>query len=87
MKITPIGKRVLVKPAEAPTVTASGFFLGVAEKEKTNHGVVVAVGAEVDGVDVQNNVIYSPYAGTEVVLDGENMIVLNLEDIIAIVDE
>jgi chaperonin GroES len=86
MKITPIGKRVLVKPAEAPTATASGFFIGVAEKEKTNHGVVIAVGSEVESVDVQNKVIYSPYAGTEVAVGEENMIVLNLEDIIAIVD-
>ena len=96
MKLKPLYDRVVVKMEEAEETTKSGIVLTAASKEKPQVAVVVAVGSGEphDGakeavavkVKVGDKVIVSKYAGTEVKLDGEEYIIVNMGDILAIVE-
>ena len=95
MSITPLGDRVIVTAGESEEVTASGIVLPDTAKEKPQRGTVVAVGAGrwVEGeriapdVEVGDVVIYSKYGGTELNIDGDDVIVLSEHDILAKLDE
>lgn len=87
--------RVLVRQAEPETKTSSGFFIPDSSVEKANTGTVLAVGPgkiTKDGqtiampVEVNNRVMFAPGAGIKVKVDGEEMLVLKEEELIAIVD-
>ena len=96
MKLKPLYDRVVVRMEEAEETTKSGIVLAAASKEKPQVAVVVAVGSgeSHDGakeavavkVKVGDKVIVSKYAGTEVKLDGEEYIIVNMGDILAIVE-
>ena len=94
MKLTPLADRVLLKPVEAMETTASGIILSTSTKEKPVISQVIAVGpgGMVDGkeikmvVSVGDKVVYSKYAGTEVKLDGEELIIVKQNDILAVVE-
>ena len=94
MAIKPLADRVLVKAVEAEEKTKTGIILTAASQEKPQIAEVVAVGpgGMVDGkeikmyVEVGQKVIYSKYAGTEVKLDGKEMIIVRQNDILAIVE-
>ena len=94
MTIKPLADRVLIKLLEAEEKTASGIILPDAAKEKPQVAEVVAVGpgGMVDGkevtmhVKVGDKVIYSKYAGTEVKLDGQEVIIVRQNDILAVVE-
>ncbi|MFO8060840.1 MAG: co-chaperone GroES [Bacillota bacterium] len=95
MKIKPLGDRVVVKVIEDEEVTSSGIVLPDTAKEKPQQGKVLAVGSgktldsgekvplEVCEDDV---VIFSKYAGTEVKLKGEEVLILSERDILAKVE-
>ena len=95
MNLKPLGDRVIVKADEAEETTASGLFIASEAKEKPQSGVVLAVGAgkpDKDGnlvpvpVKVGDKVIYGKFGGTEVTLDGENVLILRADDIYAVVE-
>ena len=94
MKIRPLGDRVVIKNVEAEETTKSGLLLAGTAKEKPQMAVVLAVGpgGNVDGkevtmqVKVGQKVIYSKYAGTEVKLDGQEVIIVRQSDILAVVE-
>ena len=94
-KIKPLGDRVLIKALEREEKTKSGIVLPDTAKEKPQEGRVIAVGSGkmLDNgtkvaleVQVGQKVIFSKYAGTEVKLDGEEMMILNERDVLAIVE-
>ena len=93
MKLLPLGERVVLKPLAAEETTKSGIVLPGADKEKPQQAEVVAVGpgGVVDGKEVKmevkvgDQVIYSKYAGTEVKLDEEELIVVRQNDILAVI--
>ena len=94
-KIKPLGDRVLIKALEREEKTKSGIVLPDTAKEKPHEGRVLAVGSGKTlengtkvalEVQVGQKVIFSKYAGTEVKLDGEEMMILNERDILAIVE-
>lgn len=88
MKIQPLDERVLVKPLPEEEKTASGLIIPDTAKEKKYQGNVVAVGTDKelkDIVKVGDTVLYGRYAGDEIKLDGEEYILLNRKDILAIV--
>ena len=94
-KIKPLGDRVLIKALEREEKTKSGIVLPDTAKEKPQEGRVIAVGSGkmLDNgtkvaleVQVGQKVIFSKYAGTEVKLDGEEMMILNERDILAVVE-
>ena len=92
MKLKPLGDRLIVKPVEAAETTASGLVLPETAKAKPQKGTVVAVGdgaiAE-DGsrrpLDVSegDEVLYSKYGGTEITVEGDELLVLRESDILA----
>ncbi|MFK7919769.1 MAG: co-chaperone GroES [Ilumatobacter sp.] len=95
MNLKPLDDRIVVRPAEAETQTASGLVIPDSAKEKPQQGEVLAVGPgkrsdstgdliEV-GIAVGDTVLYSKYGGTEVSNDGEDLLVLNSRDVLAIV--
>ena len=94
MIVKPLGDRVVIKNVEMEETTKSGIVLTGAAKEKPQMAEVLAVGpgGMVDGkevtrhVTVGDTVIYSKYAGTEVKLDGKEMIIVRQSDILATVE-
>jgi len=93
--IRPLGDRVLVKPIEREAETESGLLLPETAKEKPQEGEVVAIGTgrrDEDGdrialdVEVGNRVIFAKYAGTEVKLDGDKMLIMKESDILGILE-
>lgn len=94
MQVKPLGDRVVIKNVESEETTKSGIILTGAAKEKPQMAQVLAVGpgGNVDGkeitmhVEVGQKVIYSKYAGTEVKIDGQEMIIVRQSDILAIVE-
>ncbi|MDQ2622899.1 MAG: co-chaperone GroES [Actinomycetota bacterium] len=92
MKLKPLGDRLIIKPVEEEETTASGIVLPETAKEKPQKGTVVAVGdgaiAE-DGtrrpLDVAegDEVLYSKYGGTDITVEGDELLVLRESDILA----
>ncbi len=95
MKLVPLGDRVVLKQMEAVETTKSGIVLPGGAKEKPQEAVVVAVGpgGVVDGkeismqVKVDDKVIYSKYAGTDVKVEGQEYIIVKQNDILAVVED
>lgn len=94
MKLKPLSDRVVIKMSEAEETTASGIFLATTAKEKPQVAEVLAVGPGgiVDGKEVKmqvkvgDKVITSKYSGTEVKIDGEELIIVRQNDILAVVE-
>ena len=94
MTVKPLGDRVVIKNVEAEETTKGGLILTSAAKEKPQMAIVIAVGpgGNVDGKEITmhvkagEKVIYSKYAGTEVKVDGEELIIVRQSDILAIVE-
>ncbi len=87
MSIKPLGERVLIKMAKAETKTASGLFIpDTASQEKTQTGVIEALGDKVEGVvKVGQTVMYDKYAGSAVSFGDDEFLIVKLEEVIAIV--
>lgn len=95
MSFQPLGDRVVIKPLEAETKTRGGIVLPDTVKEKPQEGKIVAVGKGkvLDNGTVQkpevkegDTVLYGKYSGTEVTTkDGEELLIVREEDILAIV--
>src|SRR5690242_15683313 len=95
MKLKPLGDRLIVKPLDEEETTASGIVLPDTAKEKPQKGSVLAVGDgrwDDDGekripLDVSegDTVLYSKYGGTEVKVDGDDLLVLRESDVLAVV--
>ena len=96
MKLKPLYDRVVVKKVEMEQKTAGGIILPDTAKEESQIGDVIAVGegkllenGEIRPLKVKvgDKVLYSKYAGNEVEIDGEKLLIIREEDILAIVEE
>jgi chaperonin GroES len=94
VSIKPLEDRIVIRQLEAEQVTASGLVIPDTAKEKPQEGEVVAVGpGRIDDngnrvpldISVGDKVIYSKYGGTEVKLDGDDLLVLSARDVLAVV--
>lgn len=89
MNIKPLADRVVVEPAAAETKTASGIIIPDTAQEKPQKGIVVAVGPgkkdEPTTVKNGDTVLYGKYAGTELSIDGKDVLIMRESDILAIV--
>jgi len=93
MKLQPLDDRIVVRPSEAEETTASGLVIPDTAKEKPQQGEVLAVGAgrraentgEIIPLDVKvgDKVVYSKYGGTEITIDGEDLLILSSRDVLA----
>jgi chaperonin GroES len=92
MKLQPLGDRLIVEVLEEEEMTASGIVLPDTAKEKPQRGRVLAVGPgprDEDGeyvkmdVDEGDEIIFSKYGGTEIKLDGDEVLILRESDVLA----
>jgi chaperonin GroES len=92
--IKPLEDRVVVRPEEGEETTASGIVIPDTAKEKPQEGTVLAVGpgkrsdtGDLIPMDVKegDRVIYSKYGGTEIKVDGEDLLILSARDVLGIV--
>jgi len=90
MKVRPLADRVMVKLEKNEAKTAGGIIIPDTAQEKTQQGVIVAVGpgTEKETITVKNGdrVMYDKYAGTQIKIDGEEHLILRMADIIAVVE-
>ena len=93
MNLKPLGDRVIIKQDDAEQTTASGLYIAQETKEKPSSGVVLAVGeGKVSDagerlpmpVAVCDRVVYGKFAGQEIENEGEKVVILRADDIIAI---
>ncbi len=95
MNLQPLDDRIVVRPLESEETTASGLVIPDTAKEKPQQGEVLAVGpggrseqtGEIIPVDVAvgDTIVYSKYGGTEITVDGEDLLILTGRDVLAIV--
>ena len=95
MNLQPLEDRIVVKPGQSEETTASGLVIPDTAQEKPQQGEVLAVGpgkrSEQSGdlipVDVAagDTVVYSKYGGTEITIDGDDLLILAARDVLAIV--
>jgi chaperonin GroES len=94
MNVQPLEDRIIVRPGESEEMTASGLVIPDTAQEKPQQGEILAVGpgkrsdhsGEIIplGVSVGQTVIYSKYGGTEITLEGEDLLILSARDILAV---
>ncbi len=94
--IRPLHDKILVKRDEAETKTESGIFLPETSKDKPKTGTVEAVGDGALNTDTGERIplsvrkgdrgIFSSYSGTEVKLDGQELLIMSEDDILAVID-
>jgi len=92
MNLQPLEDRIVIRPAQAEETTLSGLVIPDTAKEKPQQGEVLAVGPGRVGDDnervamevaVGDIVVYSKYGGTEIAVDGEELLILSARDVLA----
>jgi chaperonin GroES len=95
MKLRPLQDRILVKRVEEETKTAGGIFIPETAKEKPQRGEIIAVGngkKTEDGkvlpldVKVGDKVLFGKYSGTEIKVEGEELLMMREDDILAVIE-
>ena len=95
MTLKPLGDKIVVEVIDEPQTTASGIVLPDTAQEKSQRGKVVAVGSgkmldsgERVAVEVKegDTVVFAKYGGTEISLDGRELMILSERDIHAVID-
>ena len=94
MNVQPLEDHIIVRPGESEETTASGLVIPDTAKEKPQQGEVLAVGpgkrsdhtGDVIAMDVAvgDTVIFSKYGGTEITLEGEDLLILSARDVLAV---
>ena len=94
MNLQPLEDRIVVRPSDSESTTASGLVIPDTAQEKPQQGDVLAVGpgrrseqtGELVPMDVAegDTVVYSKYGGTEITVGGEDLLILNARDVLGI---
>lgn len=90
MKFKPLADRVIIRPAAAEEVTAAGIIIPDSAKEKPLRGEVLAVGNGTKDEEMilkpNDQVLYGKYAGTELELDGEKVLIMRQSEVLAVIE-
>jgi len=96
MKVKPLGDKLLVRRAEAQSQTDAGIYLPESAKDKPAEGEIIATGSGILNketgdrlpftVKKGDRVIFTSYAGAEVKIDGDTLLIMTEEDILGIID-
>jgi chaperonin GroES len=96
VSVRPLHDKILVRRDEAETKTASGIFLPETSKDRPKTGTIEAVGTGALNTDTGeriplsvrrgDKIIFSSYAGTEVKIDGQELLIMSEDDILAVID-
>ncbi len=97
MNVRPLGDKLLVKRAEAQTKTDTGIYLPESAKDKPREGKIVALGQGILNketgkylpftVKKGDRVIFTSYSGTEVKIDGEELLIMTEDDILGVIEK
>jgi chaperonin GroES len=97
MNVRPLGDKIIVKRAEAQSKTASGIFLPETAKDKPKEGKIIAVGNGHLNKDTGkympftvkkgDRVIFNSYAGTEIKINDEELLIMTEEDVLGVIDK
>lgn len=91
MKLQPLADRVLIQPTEAEEVTMAGIYIPSSAKEKPQRGKVLAVGQGTKDEEMVlkagDTVLYGKYAGTEIENDGEKVLIMRQNEVLAVVTD
>ena len=87
MKLSPLADRLVAKPLEAQAKTSTGFYVPESAKEKPQIGEIVAVGKEVKEVKIGDRIVYSQYKPDTIKVDGDELMIMKEEDVLAIVKQ
>ena len=91
MNVKPLADRVLIQPTPAEEVTMSGIIIPDSAKEKPLKGTILAVGPGTKEEKMElkegDTVLYGKYAGTEIEIDGENVLIMRQSDVLAILEK
>lgn len=90
MKVKPLADRVLIQPTAAEEVTASGIIIPDSAKEKPLRGKVIAVGQGTKDEEMVlkegDEVLYGKYAGTELNIDGDKLLIMAQKEVLAVIE-
>jgi chaperonin GroES len=86
MKFRPLHDRVLVRRVTAEEKTAGGIIIPDTAKEKPQEGEVIAVGSGTLNVKAGDRILFGKWSGTEVKLDGEELLIMKESDIMGILE-
>ncbi|RUM45001.1 co-chaperone GroES [Hydrogenimonas sp.] len=87
MSFQPLANRVLVERVDEPQKTASGIIIPDNAKEKPQEAIVLEIGPEVEEeghIKKGDKVVFGKYSGTEITIDGKELLILNSDDILGI---
>ena len=88
MKVNPIGDRVLIRLEEVEEKSAGGLFIPQTAQEKTQSGLVEAAGDdETVTVKPGQKVMYDKYAGSPITIDGQEMLLVRMADLMALIED
>lgn len=89
MKLKPLADRVIIQPAAAEEVTVAGIIIPDSANEKPLKGTVLAVGTGTKDEEMVlkegDNVLYGKYAGTEIEFDGEKVLIMRQNEVLAVI--
>ncbi|MCH7799599.1 MAG: co-chaperone GroES [Planctomycetes bacterium] len=96
MKVRPLGEKIMVKRADAQSKTDAGIFLPESAKDQPKEGKIIALGSGILNKDTGeympftvkkgDRVIFTSYAGTEVKIGDDEMLILSQDDILGIIE-
>lgn len=90
MKLKPLADRVIIQPAAAEEVTVAGIIIPDSAKEKPLKGTVLAVGTGTKDEEMVlkegDSVLYGKYAGTEIEFDGEKVLIMRQNEVLAVIE-
>ncbi len=85
MNFQPLGNRILVERMEEANTTSTGIIIPDNAKEKPSQGKVVAISDEVKNISNGDTVVFGKYSGSELTLDGNKYIVIDVDDVFGII--
>lgn len=85
MNFKPLGDRLLVERVEETNTTASGIIIPDNAKEKPSRAKVLAIGNDVEDINIDDIVVFGKYAGVELSLDSKEYLVLEVSDILGVI--
>lgn len=88
MKIKPLADRVLVEVMSDETEKVGSLYIPQTAQEKTNSGVIAAIGDDKDVITVKvgDKVMYDKYAGTKLEADGKDYLLVRMSDVLAVIE-
>jgi chaperonin GroES len=86
-RITPIGEMLLVQRRDPESVSAGGILIPEDGKDRPAEGTILAMGSDVEGLDIGDHLIFGKYSGTEYPWGGEVLLFMRSDEVIAVVEE